>query len=194
MEPTAMAEHQAPEAAQAELHTTTSVEMAQRVAHVVQLQTGAVAVAVALAQLVRMQERLAVTAVTDVHHPSPVSPPFMQAVAAVVAATAANQVPHLHLVVTAEPAVAVTVDHQHGTERIVAQAQELVEQQTPVAVAVAAATAHPMLSETITAAVVTAVLESLSCAISYLPLRLPTLQLVQTTELRRLTTSPQIAL
>jgi hypothetical protein len=189
----AMAEHQALVAARAVLHTTTSVEMAQRVALVVQLQTGAVAVAVALAQLVRMQERLAVTAVTDVHHPSLVSPPHMPAVVAAVVATAANQVPPLHLAVTAEPAVAVTVDHQHGTERIVAQAQELVERQTPVAVAVAAATAHPTLSEAITAAAVAVDPESLSCAMCFLRLQLPTLQLVQTTELRRLTTSPQIA-
>jgi hypothetical protein len=96
------------------------------------------------------------------------------AVAAAVAAIAANQATPLPRVVTVEQVAAVTVVHRHGTEPAAVQALALAARSIQVAVAVAAAIALAPRSLEVTTVVAVAVdPESLSCAISSLPLRPP---------------------
>jgi hypothetical protein len=185
-----MAVHQEPEAALVAHLSTLPVAMAQRMAAVVRPQTGA-AVAVAVQQLLaQLQPAVAVTEVQVVHLPSQEQASRSQAVAVAVAVIAATQATPLLLAAMAAQVVAATVVPRHGTEAPALQAPVLAALSTQVVAAVAAAIAlAPKSLETTTAVAVAVVRESLSCAISCLPLRLPTLIADQTLVRPQLTTS-----
>jgi hypothetical protein len=184
--------HQEPAVELVARRTTPWVATAQQMELVVQHQTGA-AVAVAAQQLlVQLHPAVAAMAVQVVHLRSQEQASRSLAVVAVAVATAVNQAtPHLQAA-TAAQAVAVTVVHRHGTEPAVLRAPALVAPSTQVVVAVAAAIAlAPKSLETTMVVVVAVVRESLSCAISCLPLRLPILIADQTLALHQPTTSQE---
>ena len=182
--------HQEPGVERAARRTTHWVVAAQRMELVARHQTG-VAVAVAVHQLlVQMQWVPVVTADQVEHHQSQEQASLSLAAAVAAAAIAANQATPLPQVVTAEQVVAVTVVHRHGTEPAAVQALALAARLIQVAVAVAAAIALAPRSLEVTTVVAVAVdPESLSCAISSLPLQLPILKSDQTLVRHQPTTS-----
>jgi hypothetical protein len=116
-------------------------------------------------------------------------------VAVAVAATAVNQATPLPRVVTVEQVAAVTAVHRHGTEPAAVQALALAARSIQVAVAVAAAIALAPRSLEVTTVVAVAVdPESLSCAISSLPLRHPISTADQTLARHQPTTSRETKL
>jgi hypothetical protein len=134
-------------------------------------------------------------AVQVVHPPSQEQASRSLVVVAAAAAIAANQATPLPPVVTAEQVVAVTVVHRHGTEPTAVQALASVAPSTQVVAAVAVAIALAPRSLVATTVVAVAVVrESLSCAISCLPLRLPILIVDQTLARHQPTTSRETKL
>jgi hypothetical protein len=185
-----MAVHPVPEAVLAARHSTPLVAMVQLFLHAAQHQTGAAAVAAVHQLLVQMQWVPVVTADQVEHHQSQEQASLSLAAAVAAAAIAANQATPLPQVVTAEQVVAVTVVHRHGTEPAAVQALALAARLIQVAVAVAAAIALAPRSLEVTTVVAVAVdPESLSCAISSLPLQLPILKSDQTLVRHQPTTS-----
>jgi hypothetical protein len=160
-----------------------------------QHQTGAAAVAVAQQLLAQLQSTVAATEVQVVHLRSQEQASRSPVVAVAVAVIAANQATHHLQGAMAAQVVAVTVVHRHGTEPAAVQALASVAPSTQVVAAVAVAIALAPKSLEVTMVVAAAVdPESLSCAISYLPLRHPISTADQTLVRHQLTTSPEIKL
>ena len=187
--------HQEPAVELVARRTTHWVATAQQMELVVQHQTGA-AVAVAAQQLpVQLQEAQAAMAVQVVHLRSQEQASRSLAVVAVAVATAVNQATPLPRVVTVEQVAAVTAVHRHGTDPAAVQALALAARSIQVAVAVAAAIALAPRSLEVTTVVAVAVdPESLSCAISSLPLRRPISTADQTLARHQPTTSRETKL
>jgi hypothetical protein len=162
----------------------------QLLLHVGQHQTGAAAVAAAQQLLAQLQSTVAATEVQVVHLRSQEQASRSPVVAVAVAAIAANQATHHLQGAMAAQVVAVTVAHRHGTEPAAVQDLASVAPSTQVVVAAAVpiALAHRSL-EASTAVAEAVDPESLSCAISCLPLRLPTLIADQTLVRHQPTTS-----